>query len=406
MPSTMTACHATRRSRPPVRWLVALLVAPVVIALPGDDAHAQQRVRITTGRASVGEADPAERLVRRLRLRADSLARLYGHGDELSVTERQQLGGELDRTIEEIERALAAMERTTRVSGVAPARVAPMQDPRAADRMARTLAQGRGGAGGGAGTPRGWLGIVVNGVALEPRIERGELFVHYLTYPEILSVEPSSPAERAGIVPGDTLIAYDGRDVRDVDISMTRLLRPNARVQVRIARDGRRRDVPVTIADAPSRIVLRAEEMRGMVTARAIGGTDPMGRVLALPSRRAAVPAMRASPVVGLAPAAPVAPAPSSVAGVAGAHMGSLTAEWARLTGVSHGVLVHRAPAGSIAAESGLRDADVIVRAAGREVRTLNELRDLLAMAWTAGDRALAIEYVRDRASRTGSLRW
>jgi len=115
------------------------------------------------------------------------------------------------------------------------------------------------------GSPRGWLGIVIQGAAQEPRVVNGEMIIHYLTHPEIVSVEPSSPAERAGLVPSDTLIAYDGRDVKDGDISMTRLLRPNSRVLVRIRRDGRTRDVPVTIADVPSRISLRRDyvvEMR------------------------------------------------------------------------------------------------------------------------------------------------
>jgi S1-C subfamily serine protease len=95
-----------------------------------------------------------------------------------------------------------------------------------------------------------------------------------------------------------------------------------------------------------------------------------------------------------------------TIGGVAGAQMGSLTQDWARLTGVAHGVLVMRAPAGSLAAESGLRDADVIVRAAGREVRTLPELRDLIAMTWGNGERAMAIEFVRERTKRSGMLRW
>ena len=61
-------------------------------------------------------------------------------------------------------------------------------------------------------------------------MENGELIIRYLTHPAIVSVEPSSPAERAGLVPSDTLIAYDGEDVRDTDIAITRLLTPNKRV--------------------------------------------------------------------------------------------------------------------------------------------------------------------------------
>ena len=397
MPSTMMARLLS--------WSLRGTVAAVALALAVAPAPlgAQQRYEVTVRRMARANSDSLERVVRRLKQRADSLARLYGDDEMLSVAERQQVGEALDRTIEEMDRALVA---NTRVGhGV----VAPMNDPRAAERMARALRQVDRGAAGFA--PRGWLGIVVNGVAREPRIEQGELVVHYLTYPEIISVEPRSPAERAGLVPGDTLVAYDGRDVRDVDISMTRLLRPNARVQVRIARDGRQRDVPVTIADAPSRIVLRAQEVIG--TMSVAGAPDPMGGASGggfAAGRRALSPppppALRRTMVGATAPAAAMAPTPVSMAGVAGAQMGSVTREWARLTGVSHGVLVLRAPASSLAAESGLRDADVIVRAAGRDVHTLTELRDLLAIAWSSGDRALAIEYVRERKTRNGTLRW
>jgi hypothetical protein len=48
----------------------------------------------------------------------------------------------------------------------------------------------------------------------------------------------------------------------------------------------------------------------------------------------------------------------------------------------------------------------VIVKAAGQSVRTLPELRDLIATAWGAGARSIAIEFVRERKTRTGALRW
>jgi serine protease Do len=379
MPSTMAA----RLPAPPSARLAVLLALPLALAGGAATLGAQQpRFEIITRRVASDTSDRAER---RLKARADSLVRLY-ESEELRAAERQRIGDELDRTIEQLERG-RSFKGTMRV------RLAPMNDPRAAERVATMIA-----------VPRGFLGIVVNGLAREPRVEGGELIVHYLTYPEIITVEPSSPAERAGLEPGDTLIAYDGRDVRDVDISLTRLLRPNARVQVRIARDGRQRDVPVTIADAPSRIVLRAQEMSPASVAGAPGPMSRAGGGFAAAPRAPLPPGasgMRRTMVTTTAPAVPMAPA-----GLAGAQMGSLTQEWARLTGVSHGVLVLRAPVGSLAAESGLRDADVIVKAAGRTVRTIVELRDLLAIAWENGDRALPIEYVRERKTRSGVLRW
>ena len=370
------------------RPLAALLALALALPAGAQSGTAQVRTEITTRRAPRAEGDSA---LRRLRARADSLARLYAGEDELSAAERQRVGEELDRTMRELERTLDATGHVTfRVQ------LAPMEDARAAAAMARTLMPA-----GATSGPRGWLGIVVNGLAREPRVEGGELIVHYLTYPMILSVEPSSPAERAGLVPGDTLLAYDGRDVRDVDISMTRLLKPNARVLVRVGREGRVRDVPVTIADAPSRIVLRREDMDGAVSV--MRSSEMIAVAPGFP--RAPLPAMRRAMVGAAAPAAPQAAA-AAVGGVAGAQMGNLTPDWARLMGVARGVLVLRAPAGSPAAESGLRDADVIVRAAGRDVHTLAELRDLIAAVAGNGERSMTIELVRERKARGGILRW
>ena len=73
-------------------------------------------------------------------------------------------------------------------------------------------------------------------------------------------MDPASPAQRAGLAPGDTLMAYNGRDVRTDEISMTRLLVPKSTVKVRVRRDGKVKDLPVVVADAPARIKERRLE--------------------------------------------------------------------------------------------------------------------------------------------------
>jgi serine protease Do len=259
--------------------------------------------------------------------------------------------------------------------------------------------------------PRGWLGVLVSGPAREPWIANGEMLIRYLTYPVILSVEPSSPAERAGLRASDTLVAYDGHDVRDSDISLTRLLRPNTRVLVRIRRDGRTRDVPVTVADVPQRIRLRADmgvdlrALRGM----ALPQVPAFPRVPAAPGApaRAAAAALRA---VAAPPMAALPPLPPMVGvgvnGVAGAQLAAVTEGLGRTLGVRQGVLVTNAPVGSPAYESGLQDGDVITRVAGRAVRTVGDVRELLAAAVDDGDHAVNVEVVRGRRTRTLVLRW
>jgi S1-C subfamily serine protease len=265
---------------------------------------------------------------------------------------------------------------------------------------------------------RGWIGLVAAGPAMEPRVENDELIVRYLAYPRVESVDPSSPAQRAGILPGDTLLAYNGRDVREGDISLKRLLQPNSRLMVRLRRDGRVHDVPVIVAVAPTRIRQRRDEeidegrapwaIAGVPDAASFprAAEAPAAPLPAAPMRRVVV---RNTPV---APMAPMPPAPAmalfgfSPNGVAGAQLATVTEGLARTLGVKRGVLVTNAPVGSPAYESGLQDGDVIVKAAGQDVRSVAELRDLVRMVAENGDHAVALECVRDKRTRRVMLRW
>jgi serine protease Do len=77
-----------------------------------------------------------------------------------------------------------------------------------------------------------------------------------------------------------------------------------------------------------------------------------------------------------------------------------------RLTGVQSGVFITNAPASSPAAESGLRDGDVIMKVDGSPVRSVPEVRALIARAGDNGERSVTVEYVREKRARTTTLRW
>jgi serine protease Do len=239
--------------------------------------------------------------------------------------------------------------------------------------------------------PRGWIGINIE--APHQRFVRGDTtFYRYFSYPEIVSVEPESPAERAGISRGDRLIAYDGADVRDRDINMTRLLRPSRRVTVTVRRDGEERDFPVIVARPPARLMMR------------------MQRSLAMPDEPALAP-----------PAPTVMPAPNVhmrlrvpttvrvVSGngsmpIAGASLSEIRdPELGRIFGVASGLLVTEVFSDP-AQGSGLRGGDVIVGAEGQEIRRLSQLRQLISAH--NDDRALDLEIVRQKRTRTVTLRW
>jgi serine protease Do len=377
---------------------------------------AAQRAEVTVMRRAprAEPADTNERQLRRLERKADSLSQLYNEGDDLSMAQRRSIGDELDRTVAQIEELAGRMaQMDSRLMRVR-VQVAPMVDERNAMAMSNALRQAQ---QSQIPLPRGWLGIVVSGTAREPRVDNGELIIRYLTHPVIVSVEPSSPAEKAGLIPSDTLIAYDGRDVRDRDISITRLLRPNARVLVRVRRDGRTKDVPVTIADVPSRIRLRSETNFVLRTPRAepaMPGVMVFPRssvpVAALapraPSLPSTMPPMPAAAPMPQAPVTPGAIVAIGLNGVAGAQLAALTEGLARTVGVKSGVLVTYAAVGSPAYTSGLRDGDVIVRVGGDPVRTVAELREQVQTAVENGENSVRLDCVRDRKTRTVMLRW
>lgn len=97
------------------------------------------------------------------------------------------------------------------------------------------------------GLPRAGFGYALE-AAVTPQVD--STGVRYRTgYPVIVSVRPGSPADSAGLMVGDTLVAYDG-----VDITRNRvLLAPPAGTQVivRYRRGGNEREVIMTSTPVP-----------------------------------------------------------------------------------------------------------------------------------------------------------
>jgi serine protease Do len=383
--------------------LASLGVALMAGALP----LAAQRTNVTV-RGGVRAESASERQLRSLVRRADSLAYAYNESDELTVAERRRVGEMLDRTVEQIEllsARLMSIDGDDAAGNAFRVHLAPTTGT-SQSLMRKALAQSHG------VRPRGWIGIDISGPAREPRVENGDLIIRYLAHPAIVSVEPNSPAERAGLEPSDTLIAYDGYDLRDSDVPITRLLTPNRRVMVRVRRDGRTMNVPVRIADVPSRIRLRREMSVEIAPPPPTSlPSVAFPRLPAAPRGSMPMPV----PATALAPPAPASvPAAvprvafgfSGASGVAGAQLVTITEGLGRAFGVRRGVLVTYAPASSPAYQSGLRDGDVITRAAGQELRTVADLRAQVAAAADNGEHSLALELVRAKKARAGKLSW
>ena len=238
--------------------------------------------------------------------------------------------------------------------------------------------------------PVGWIGINIE--APHQRMVHGDTtFYRYFSYPEIVSVEPESPAERAGISRGDRLIAYDGADVRDREINMTKLLQPSRRITVTVRRDGEDRDFPVIVARAPARLIMR----------RSLSVPDAPALAPAAPGMSGFAPNVRMrlrTPV-----AVRVLPGDGSTP-IAGASVSEIRdAELGRIFGVASGLLVTEVFSDP-AQRSGLRGGDVIVAADGQDITRLAQLRWIISSH--NDDRSVELEIVRQKRTRNITLRW
>lgn len=371
-----------------LRRQLTILLAVVACAAPvsatqGQASTAGSKARRCSSCSASREArDRHEQLL----LRIDSLRYEFEH-ERLSDAKRQRLS-------EEMSRAVLALEVSLGEIGVQTVEMERADVARAVARAgpAVVVIQGR-------YVTRGYLGVVFDGPSV--KLPGREMMIRFLDYPRISMVEPSSPAERAGLQEGDTLLAFNGDDVRDRPISLTKLLVPEQRITVRIRREGNRRDFRVKIDTSPDYMISRAATAPTAVM-------PPMG-----PMAPVAPGQVRVQSGDEL-PARPRVPMPSMVPGVGtsvwvvsdgmgGAKLESITEGLGKALGVASGVLVLKVGPGTPAYKAGLRDGDVILRAAGQSVRTVRELR-----AVAEGDREEGVKLViqRDKRQRELTLRW
>ncbi len=97
---------------------------------------------------------------------------------------------------------------------------------------------------------RGWIGIEAQDITPELaesfklKHDHGSL---------IAGVIRNSPAERAGLKPGDILLEIDGREVSDSSsmLNLISVLKPDKKATLKIARDEKELDIPILIGKRP-----------------------------------------------------------------------------------------------------------------------------------------------------------
>lgn len=257
--------------------------------------------------------------------------------------------------------------------------------------------------------PKGWVGFSAQGPKHEMLLPQGDV-IQYFAYPSIVAVDPESPAQRAGIVTGDVLIAYNGVDVRGREFNLSQLLEPDRKLSVTIRRDGETKDYAMTVARAPERISQRRLEFDAMpdgevTTIERIGkgdggvvGINGMGRIM--------MPSLSASPVLAgkLGMYLPGKSFMMSPNGAFGAILSDVNPALARTLKLETGVLVNDVTDATPASDAGLHVGDVIVNAAGQPVVSLRTLHELIARH--LADQSIALQVMRDRKLRTITVNW
>jgi serine protease Do len=286
--------------------------------------------------------------------------------------------------------------------------------------------------------PAGYLGVTLSSVPLRQSLQQGYI-VSYCDYPVVEAVDPGSPAERAGLQAGDTIIAFNGQDVRTGMVDYTSLLTPNTSVRVRTQRSGRTRDFAVQVQPrtAPAmgvRVYARSPSASAPTSAPPVpvppsamgfvferstaGSTLSPGRQFVADSMQVLM-STRAdedvstrwtlrAPRPGAAPASPVLMSFFSNADDAmlfGAQLKSLNAELRSALSLPEGVLVLQVLRGTPAADAGLRDGDVIRAANGVLTRRVTDIRVVFERSEDA--RSMQLRVLRgDEGERTVVMRW
>lgn len=260
---------------------------------------------------------------------------------------------------------------------------------------------------------RGWLGFNTQGPMATIVDSSGVQRVRFFAYQPIISVDLGSPADRAGIAPGDVLVAYNGVDLINHEFNLSDLLVPKKHVGVSVRRNGDVKDYTLTVAPAPDEISRRRKELegpirialgRGMIiaegeadpamagTVRARGGSrgerfGGMGSMEGFNNKLMAAPKLFFM----------------SQNGLFGASLSTVNEELSQRLKLKRGVLVNEAPEDSPAWRAGLRTGDVIVAADGQAVVSFGQLREAVIRA---SDQSVELRVVRDQKERRVHIDW
>lgn len=247
---------------------------------------------------------------------------------------------------------------------------------------------------------RGYIGITTGDAPMKQ--DPSGIYLQYFAHPAIVSIDRDSPAQAAGILVGDSLIAYDGVDVVGRTLNLNQMLMPDRKLGITVRRAGENRDYQVTVARAPIKVFLRQIDPDDPVLPESAerGNGGAVGRVRV--GGRGAMPAVVGGVWSG-EPGMRGGGFTISNTGIFGARMTNLDAPAAKALGLQPGVLVQDVPEATVAAKSGLLPGDIVVAVGGQSIVTLAELQ---YAASRADHRSVTFQVVRDKKPRTVTIVW
>ncbi len=230
----------------------------------------------------------------------------------------------------------------------------------------------------------GYMGVGLLGAQVRTVTPEGVLVSH-CGYPVVETVDAGSPASRAGVLAGDTVLAYDGLDLKQRAVNYQRMLVPGETVRIRVKRGSKAREIPVVV-------VARQVERQIVLMRR--------------PDALSSAPSTASTaPFMGTA-------STNAVAILLGAQFSTVDDDFAQVLELEPGVLVLQVAQGSPFAEAGLRGGDIIRAFNGAAVRDVQAMRRAIAGAGFGSGSSSGVREARltvlSRASgtRTVTLRW
>ena len=257
--------------------------------------------------------------------------------------------------------------------------------------------------------PKGWIGLSLQEVSAKDIGPEG-YFVKYFDYPIIISVDPESPAKRAGIVPGDVLMAYDGVDLKSRPFNLTQIFIPEKKLSVGIRHDGEAKEYTLTVAPMPKMILDgRLDVSRtgtSEIRVERLNPGDPPGdnMVYRVPGARGSGGTGATAGAVGgmLIPGRTFF---FSTNGAFGAILYNIGPGLAKKLKVETGVLVNDITDETPASRSGLQPGDVIVSVAGQPVASVRALQEAVAKR-SAVERSVVLDVMRDNHPQKVTVSW